>query len=226
LYQPQAFSAVQRAGRSVSAFTPNIRHASNATPVETATSGLLGKAGELRYGSGTGAQHPRLSREIFMKPQALPILLCALVTTALTAGEEPATKVVEEAITTERTDLEVLVEVEGTLHVARQQKLKLVPEEFPGPYNVSEITPSGQRVKADAILVHLNTAPLDRVIRGAQEALDAAKLKIQTTGEELANLKEANGIKSERMALDLRQKMSRSPTYSIPPISLCNPAMQ
>ena len=105
----------------------------------------------------------------------------------------------------ERADLQVLVEAEGTLDAVKRKKLKVVPEEFAGPYTVLEIVPNGQTVEAGASLVRLETNTLERLIRGAQEGLEAAKTKAQATREEFENLKAANRLKLERMAQELKQ---------------------
>jgi multidrug efflux pump subunit AcrA (membrane-fusion protein) len=125
---------------------------------------------------------------------------------AIAAQEEkPAPEAKEESLVAERADLQVVIEADGTIEPVKRKKLKVVPEEFPGPYTVLEIVESGRTVETGAVLVRLETNTLERLIRGAQEGLEAAKMKAQTTREELENLKTANRLKLERMGLDLKQ---------------------
>jgi len=146
-------------------------------------------------------RHPKLT------PILLPFLAAAFQAPAQ-AGEAPAApaaEVKEEALVAERGELQVLIETEGTLDVVRRKRLKVVPEEFPGPYGVLEILPSGQLVESGAVLVRLETVTLDRLIRGAAEALEAAKIKAQATREDLETLKTANRLKLERSTQELKQ---------------------
>jgi len=136
---------------------------------------------------------------------ALFVLLLGLTPTFAAQEEKPAAEVKDETMVVERADLQVLVEAEGTLDAVKRKKLKVVPEEFPGPYTVLEIVPSGQTVAAGAVLVRLETNTLERLTRSAQEGLEAAKTKALATREELENLKAANRLKLERMAQELKQ---------------------
>ncbi|HEY3324645.1 MAG TPA: HlyD family efflux transporter periplasmic adaptor subunit [Planctomycetota bacterium] len=110
-----------------------------------------------------------------------------------------------ETIVAGRADLQVVIEADGTLEPLKRKKLRILPDEFAGPYTVTEIVPSGQAVEAGAILARMETATLERWIRGGQEALDAAKAKLQTTRDELDSLKTGNRLKLERMDQDLKQ---------------------
>lgn len=143
-----------------------------------------------------------------MKPLPLaPVFLFLAVALSAHCGEDgkPAPEVKEEVLRVERADLQVLVEADGTLDVAKRQKLKVVPEEFPGPYTLLEIRESGEKVESGGVLARLETAPLERLIRGALEGLDAAKVKLQTTRDDLETLKTTNRLKLERAGLDLKQ---------------------
>src|SRR5688500_13753774 len=56
----------------------------------------------------------------------------------------------------ERADLEVQIETEGTIDAVRKKKIKIVPDEYVGPYTIIEMLPHGQTVAADATLFKLD----------------------------------------------------------------------
>jgi len=144
-----------------------------------------------------------------MKPRPPISTFLVLLLSALPASaaqeEKPAAEAKDETTVAERADLQALIESEGTLDAVKRKKLKIVPEEFPGPYTVLEIVTTGQTIAAGAPLARFETSTLERLIRGAQEGLEAAKTKAQSTREELENLKAANRLKLERMTLELKQ---------------------
>lgn len=122
---------------------------------------------------------------------------------AETKPEAPKESPKEEALKLVRADMEVLVDAEGSIDAARKKKIKILPDEFIGPYTIKEVLPNGQLVAAGATLFKLDTDLLQRLIRGAQEGLEGATLKLESSREEFENLKAANKTKMDRMALDI-----------------------
>lgn len=134
----------------------------------------------------------------------------ALLAFALPAADEkpadakPEPKSVkEESFTVEKADFQPLVEAEGVLEPAVKKILRVLPDEFAGPYPVLEALPSGRKVDAGAVVVRLDTTGLDRTLRGAREGLEGIRKKYELLNEEYATLLATNKIKLERLALDL-----------------------
>lgn len=101
----------------------------------------------------------------------LPLLLLLLVPTRAPA-QEPDLHVVSPS------DLPTGTERDGRLEAAEVRRVRLDLEAFGGALRVVELHPAlreGGKVEAGATLARLDPAPLERELRGAREALEAAK---------------------------------------------------
>jgi HlyD family secretion protein len=133
---------------------------------------------------------------------SLSLLLAALPNARAEDGK-PEQPQKEETLAIQRGDLQVVVETDGTLDPYRKKKIRVSPEEYAGPYTIAEIAPGGQMVEQGKVVLRLDTSTIERLIRGAQEGLDSARLRANTAREEYENLKNANRLKLERLAYDL-----------------------
>ncbi|MCY3021924.1 MAG: HlyD family efflux transporter periplasmic adaptor subunit [Planctomycetota bacterium] len=114
------------------------------------------------------------------------LFLAAAVSPAASAQEEkPPAEAKEEAVVVERGDLQVLVEGEGTLDAVRRKKLRVMPEEFAGPYTVIEMLPSGQMVEPGAVVARLETVQL---LHGKELALKQQENWQTNREQELAQI--------------------------------------
>lgn len=103
----------------------------------------------------------------------VPLLLA--LTPALALAQEPALHVVSP------TDLPTATERDGRLEAAEVRPVTLDLEAFSGALRVLEVHPAlraGGKVEAGATLLRLDPAPLERELRAAREALEAAKVSL------------------------------------------------
>src|SRR5438552_8042190 len=132
----------------------------------------------------------------------------ALACLALSAAEEKPAEAKpapakEESFAVERADLQPTIDAECTLEPATKKILRVLPEEYPGPFGVLEALPTGRKVEAGATVVRLDTAGIDRFIRAGREGLESARKKYEAMHEEYATLQTANRLKLERATLNL-----------------------
>ena len=134
----------------------------------------------------------------------LPLLTltCFALFSAEEKAEKPKSVVIEESIKIEKSDFQPVTEVEGALEPAVKKILRVLPDEFPGPFAVLEALPTGRKVEPGTVVVKLDTATIDRTIRAGQEGLDGIRKKYEMLNEEYATLLSSNKIKLERLQLD------------------------
>lgn len=106
-----------------------------------------------------------------------------------------------------RGPLQVAVDRAGRIESQGTEPVRLLLEEFSGALTIKEVAPllrRGGRVTANAVLAQLDARPLERELRAAREALDAArqaqsllereqKLELAAAAEELERLQLAAG---------------------------------
>src|SRR4051812_19997223 len=135
-------------------------------------------------------------------------VLFALACLALPAAEEKPAEakpapVKEESFTVECADLQPTIDAECTLEPATKKILRVLPEEFAGPFGVLEALPTGRKVETGVTVVRLDTSGIERNLRASREALEGARKKYEAMHEDFATLQTSNRLKLERMTLDL-----------------------
>ena len=121
------------------------------------------------------------------------------------AGSQAGPAKPEVTAVVERSDLEVVVEGEGSLDVSRREKIKLTFKEYPGPLVVAEVATHGQRIAKHAMLLRLDVEPLERMLRGAREDQEASQTRAAAAREELGNLQATQRLKLVRAMLERGQ---------------------
>lgn len=141
--------------------------------------------------------------------RSLRILIESLIAVSAFAQAEDAKTPpapTEEEIVLERADLQVTIEADGTIDAAARKKIKIVPEESAAfPFVIAEIATNGQPVDSGSVVIRFDASMIERTIRETQDAIDAAKTKLDAGRKELDTLKTTNKLKIERMGLDLQQ---------------------
>ena len=96
-------------------------------------------------------------------------------------------------------DLILRVEREGRIESADKTKVRLIPQEYKGAFEVTEVLRRSGRVKKGDVLLRLEGEALNNEIIAAQMAFDHAKKRLQIAVDEKRILAEANDMKRQQV---------------------------
>lgn len=96
-------------------------------------------------------------------------------------------------------ELALKVEREGRIDSADKIKVRIIPHEYKGSFEVLEVARRSGRVSKGDVLLRLNAEPFDKEIESSQVALDHAQRRLQIALEEQRIMREANATRLEQV---------------------------